>query len=59
MFDDLEITKKSEDFPRDLEKMSVSELAQYVKELESEITRVKADMIAKKESQDAAASIFK
>jgi len=59
MFDDLEPTKKSEEFPRDLEKMSVSELAQYVKELESEITRVKADMITKKESQDAAASIFK
>lgn len=59
MFDDLELPKKSECFPRNLEKLSVSELAQYVKDLESEIARVKQNMIDKKESQDAAASIFK
>lgn len=56
--DDLPKATKGE-FPRDLERMSLSELSDYVHELKNEITRVEADAAKKKASQDAAASIFK
>ena len=39
--------------------MSVSELEDYIGELNAEIEKVKADMGKKKASQDAAASAFK
>lgn len=57
--DDLPKAKKTQDFPRILDTMSVADLAEYVGELEAEIARVKADMAKKKASQEAAASVFK
>ncbi len=60
MFDDeLPVSKKSVDFPRNLELLSVEELKHYVRDLESEISRVNNDIEKKKASHDAAASIFK
>lgn len=60
MFDE-ELPKKKPEavFPRNLERLSVTELAEYIAELEGEIVRVRADMDKKKTSQDAAASIFR
>ncbi len=60
MFDE-ELPKKKPEavFPRNLERLSVTELAEYIAELEAEIVRVRADMDKKKTSQDAAASIFR
>ena len=60
MFDeDLPKPKAEEVFPRNLENMSVSELEDYINDLQAEIERVQADKSAKKASQDAAASVFK
>lgn len=59
MFDDDLPKKKSDTFPRNLESLSVSDLQDYILELENEITRVKGDMEQKKASQDAASSVFK
>ena len=59
MFDDLPKPKPENTFPRALDELSVSDLLDYIGELESEISRVKADMEKKKSSQDAAASFFK
>ena len=59
MFDDDLPKVKSSDFPRDLETLSVSDLEEYITDLEGEITRVRDDIEKKKASQEAAASIFK
>jgi len=59
MFDDLPMKKKTEDFPRNLEGMSISDLQDYVTQLQNEITRVESDIKNKKASQEAAASVFK
>lgn len=60
MFDDeLPNAKKTGEFPRNLESMSIAELDEYVSELEAEIERVKGDATKKKASHEAAASIFK
>ncbi len=59
MFDDLPKPKKSKEFPQDLSSLSIAELEEYIQDLESEIKRVKGDIIAKKASHEAAASIFK
>ena len=61
MFDDLDPPKKKtgSDFLRNLEKLSVGELEEYIGELKAEITRVEADKNKKKASQDAAAAAFK
>lgn len=60
MFDeDLPKPKSDAAFPRNLELLSVSELEEYIKDLESEIKRVQDDIAKKKSSQDAAASVFK
>tara|TARA_R110002072_G_scaffold141944_4_gene287267 strand:- start:434 stop:616 length:183 start_codon:yes stop_codon:yes gene_type:complete len=59
MFDDDRPKPKTQDFPRNLEFLSVADLNEYVDELESEITRVQGDIMKKKASQDAAASVFK
>lgn len=59
MFDDDTPKSKSDTFPRNLETLSVSDLNEYIKDLEDEILRVKTDIERKKSSQDAAASVFK
>ena len=59
MFDDDLPKPKTEDFPRNLETMSVEELKVYIEELKDEIKRVEQDMTAKQASRDAAASVFK
>lgn len=60
MFDE-ELPRKKPDstFPRNLERLSVAELAEYISELEGEIARVSQDMAKKKATQDAASSLFK
>ena len=45
--------------PKNLEPMSVEELEEYIKDLENEIKRVKADIENKKVQAEAAESIFK
>ena len=60
MFDDLpEVKKTAQDFPRDLENMSINELELYITELQNEIARVQTDIAGKKASQEAAAAAFK
>lgn len=59
MFDDLPKPKTDNQFPRDLENMSVSELEEYILELQAEIERTRGDIEAKKASQNAANSVFK
>lgn len=59
MFDnDLEPTKKKS-APRDLEKMSVAELEEYVDDLKAEIERVQGEIGKKRAHAEAASSIFK
>ncbi len=59
MFDDDLPKPKTAAFPRNLETLSVSDLEEYIEELESEIVRVKADIDKKKASSDAASAFFK
>lgn len=59
IFDEDLPKQKTASFPRDLENMSVSDLEDYIQDLQNEITRVEEDIRKKKASQDAAASIFK
>ncbi|MFK7840326.1 MAG: DUF1192 family protein [Bdellovibrionales bacterium] len=59
MFDDLPVKKITEDFPRDLENMSIDDLQGYIVDLKEEITRAESDIQSKKASQEAAASVFK
>ena len=60
MFDeDIPKAKPETIFPRNLENLSVSDLEEYIKDLEDEITRVSDDLDKKKSSQDAAAEFFK
>lgn len=59
MFDDLPLKKKTHDFPRILDGMSVSDLDEYIIALNDEISRVQTDIATKKASEEAAASIFK
>ena len=59
MFDDDLPKPKTNEFPRNFDGMSVSELQGYIAELETEITKAKADIDQKKASQNAADSFFK
>ncbi len=63
MFDDLtDFAPKKEApyaFPRNLEGLSINELETYITDLQSEISRVQADIAAKKASEEAAAAVFK
>jgi uncharacterized small protein (DUF1192 family) len=60
MFDDLPPVKKTtQDFPRNLENMSLNELELYITDLQNEISRVQTDIAGKKASQEAAAAVFK
>lgn len=57
--DDLPKKKAPAEFPRNLERLSLGELAAYIEELEQEIARVRKDMDRKKSSQDAASTLFR
>lgn len=59
MFDEEKPKKGVEDFPRNLENLSVAELQTYIEDLHAEIQRVQADIAKKKACQEAAASAFK
>ncbi|MFP4097563.1 MAG: DUF1192 domain-containing protein [Alphaproteobacteria bacterium] len=59
MFDDELPILKTHSFPRNLENMSLSELQDYIYDLEAEIERVREDMRKKKASNEAADSIFR
>ena len=59
MFDgDLPILK-TQTFPRNLDEMSLSDLQDYIEELQGEIERVREDIRKKKASGDAADAFFK
>lgn len=60
MFDD-ELDRKvtAREFPAKLDAMSVSELAEYIDDLKSEITRVETEMAKKKAAANAADAFFK
>ena len=57
--DDIPKVKPETIFPRNLENLSVSDLEEYIKDLQYEITRASDDMDKKKTSQNAAAAFFK
>jgi len=50
--------KEGNEFPRNLEKMSVGELKEYIEELQAEILRAEADMKKKESSKALADSVF-
>jgi len=59
MFDDeLEPRKKPQTL-KNLERMSLDELAEYIMELKAEIVRVEEDIVRKKAKMQAASSFFK
>ncbi|MCK5384106.1 MAG: DUF1192 domain-containing protein [Alphaproteobacteria bacterium] len=55
--DDLPVLK-TQTFPRNLDSMSLSDLQDYIEEMEAEIERVREDMRKKKASGDAADAFF-
>lgn len=56
--EDLE-PRKTKPKPKNLEPLSVDELNEYIRELEAEIERVKADISKKQAHMNAAAAFFK
>jgi uncharacterized small protein (DUF1192 family) len=56
--DDLE-PRKAKPKPKNLDPMSVEELADYIEELKGEIRRVEENMAKKKAHLTAAAGLFK
>ena len=56
--DELE-PRKQTPAPRDLDRMSVEELGEYIASLEAEILRVKAKIDAKKAHLAGAAALFR
>lgn len=59
MFDDDLDPKKKPAKLKDLEKMSVDELIEYVEVMKAEITRTEAEIAKKKAYASAASSFFK
>ncbi len=60
MFDeDLPKPKCDNGLPRSLDDMSISDLEEYINDLEAEISRVRSDIDRKKASSQAADSFFK
>lgn len=57
--DDLPKPKAESVFPRNIEFFSVTDLKDYIVELEEEIDRVRQDMTVKEKSKNAADSFFK
>ncbi len=58
MFDDERPKPKTQDFPRNLENMSVEELGAYIEALKAEIDRESWETLNSEASRDAAASVF-
>jgi len=48
-----------QEFPRNLEALSVEDLALYIEDLNAEIRKCEAEMARKKASAEAAANVFK
>lgn len=59
MFDEDLPKPKTAEFPRNMDSMSVDELADYIADLKEEIEKAEQDIAQKKASADAAASVFK
>lgn len=59
MFDDDAPTKKTTEFPRNLDAMSVDEIADYIGALKAEIIRAEANSQQKQASKSIADSVFK
>ena len=59
MFDDLPKPKKDVFTPRDLTDLSISEIIEYIDDLQNEIIRAQNNMKKKTASQNAAESFFK
>ena len=45
--------------PLDLDVMSIGELCEYIRELESEIQRIRSEIVRKEEQKLAADAVFK
>lgn len=58
IFDD-DIPNKPKNQPKNLEPMSLSDLAEYIEDLKGEIVRAEAEIVRKKAVAEAAASFFK
>jgi uncharacterized small protein (DUF1192 family) len=56
---DEDLPRHKKPAPRDLSRMSVEELRDYVTELQAEITRVEAAIAAKRSVRDQADALFK
>lgn len=59
MFDEELPKKKTSEFPRKLDGVSIGDLKEYIIELEAEIKRVQGDIERKQASQLAADTFFK
>ena len=59
MDDEEDIVGPKDWVQRDIENLSIEHLEDYVSELETEITRVKADIAAKKSHANDAENLFK
>jgi len=59
MFDEELPLKKTNEFPRNLDGLSIAELQDYIEAMKCEIARVEENIDKKKASADAAASVFK
>ncbi len=56
---ELPISKKTKEFPRILDNMSIDELQDYIDEMKLEIKRVEADIEKKQAQKSLAESVFK
>ena len=59
MVDEEDIVGPKDWVQRDIENLSIEHLENYISELETEITRVKADIAAKKSHANDAENLFK
>ena len=59
MFDEDGRKIEIQEFPRNLDAMSIGEIEEYLIALKAEIKRAEDDIVKKKASRDAAADIFK
>lgn len=59
MFDEEPVKKQDASLNKNLEPLSLDELAHYIVELKEEISRTEAEIARKKAHMDSASSIFK
>ena len=59
MDDEEDIVGPKDWVQRDIENLSIEHLEHYISELETEVTRVKADIAAKKSHANDAENLFK